>query len=257
MTRRVRILGAKSRAEGINVRKRTGEGLAFELSTHGEVGLLAKEILLRLAGGISRYPKHLARTLAITCSDDGRVDVGKIPFVEKAMHRISETTPHPEDGTVEICPWAQVGNRAEELRRMTFFLKRKIFWRFTEQRNLGRPYFPALPLPRTLNQFPNHAHRGTGVHLGNLLRSRYPGIDDDLNPLEARTVIQFDKRKLLGIPPGPDPATEFHGSLGRFTCQKMFHGLAHGVFVSLPIRESTRNSGISPKENIYHQNNHH
>ena len=209
MSRGVGILRAEGWAKGIDVRERAGEGLALELPAHGEVGLLAKEILLRLAGGIGRYPKHLARALAITRGDDGSVDVGEFTFIEKTMHRIGQTTPHPEDRSVEIGPWAQVSNRTKELRRVTFFLKRKIFRRFTEQRNLRRTHFPALPLPRALDQFPHHAHRSTGVHFGNLIRSRNPGIDDDLNPPETGTVIQFNKRKLLGIPPGPDPATEF------------------------------------------------
>ena len=248
MSRRVGILRAEGWAEGIDVRERAGEGLAFELSTHGEVGLLAKEILLGLTGRIGRHPKHLARSFAIARGDDGGVDVGKFTFIEKTMHRIGQTTPHPEDRAVEIGAGTQVGNRAKELRRVSFFLKRKIFRRFTEQRNLRRTHFPTLPLPRALNQFPYHAHRSTGVHFRNLIRSRNARIDDDLNPLETGTVIQFDKRKLLGIPPGPDPATEFHGGLGRFTCEKMFHGLAHGVFVSLPLRESTRNLGIHQKK---------
>ena len=46
MARRVAVLGAKGRAEGVNLGKRQREDLSFELAANGEKGRLAEKILL-------------------------------------------------------------------------------------------------------------------------------------------------------------------------------------------------------------------
>ncbi len=42
---RVGVLGAESRAEGVNIAHRASVGLAFKLTAHGQRGVLSEEIL--------------------------------------------------------------------------------------------------------------------------------------------------------------------------------------------------------------------
>ena len=52
VARRVRVLGAERRAEGVDVAEREREDLALELPAHGEVGGLAEEVLREVDGAV-------------------------------------------------------------------------------------------------------------------------------------------------------------------------------------------------------------
>ena len=179
------VLGPKGRAEGVNIRKRTGVGLPFQLAAHGEVGFLTKEILLGFPSLIRGDAEHLAGALAIARSDDGRVDVNEVAFIEETMHRIGKAAAHAEDGAVEVRAGTKVSDGAKKFGRVTFFLKGEIVGRFAHELHHGGANFPALASSGTLDKFSEDAHGGTGRYFRNEFRSGNALIDDRLDPLEA------------------------------------------------------------------------
>ena len=68
MARRVAVLRAEGRAEGINFRKCQGENLSFQLTAYGEIGRPAEKILLPVdvaVGGARQIRKLKEVTLNI------------------------------------------------------------------------------------------------------------------------------------------------------------------------------------------------
>jgi hypothetical protein len=60
-----------------------------------------------------------------------------------------------------------------------------------------------------------HLDRGAGVGPGDVGVVGQGGVDDDLQPLEAGAVVEFDEREGLGIAAGADPALEEDGVAWR------------------------------------------
>src|SRR5262249_42536378 len=112
VARRVRVLRAEGRTEGVDVTERQGEDLALELAAHREVGGLTKKILREVdrAVGLSRRireveggdAEHRPRSFAVRSGDDRRVYVDEAPFLEKLVDRERQGVSHAEDSSKRV-----------------------------------------------------------------------------------------------------------------------------------------------------------
>ena len=101
--------------------------LTLQLAAHREIGRLPKEVRVGLGLAPRRNgsdPKHFSCPFAIARGDDGRVDVVKIPLLKEAVNGKGHAAAHAEDAAEEIRARSQVRDLAQELRRVSFLLKR-------------------------------------------------------------------------------------------------------------------------------------
>src|ERR1044072_957141 len=97
MPGRVRVLGAKGGAEGVNVGQRAGERLGFKLAADRQVSRPREKILrvidraILASRGIFQVERSNAEQFpcpfAIAPGDDRRVNVNKAAFLEKLVNR--------------------------------------------------------------------------------------------------------------------------------------------------------------------------
>ncbi len=227
----VGIFRAEGGAEGVDVREGAGEGFPLKLAGDGEVGALAEKVLGVLRDPVIRqggHAEHLPRPLAIAGGDDGRVHMDEIALLEKAVDRVGHAGAEPEGCAEEVRARAQVGDGAQELRRVAFLLQRIILRSRAEELDRRGLHFPILPLRRGRNQFPRHGNGGAGGHAVDLLVSGYPRIRHDLEIPQARAVVQLDERESLRVPPRPHPAGHLQRIGSLFPGQDVLDERAHG-----------------------------
>ena len=110
----ITILRSKSWPKSIDIAKRHCSQFAFQLSTYGKVGTLAKKIFfivyatIIIAWGSTiqwqcGYFKHFASALCITTCNNGRMHVHKTPIIIKFMYGISKAVTHSKYSTKSIC----------------------------------------------------------------------------------------------------------------------------------------------------------
>ena len=208
MPGRIGILRPEGGAEGINIAQCTGERLRLQLSAHGEKRLFPKKILrkIRLPRGQRGHAKHLPRALAIARRDDGRVHIDKSALLKKRMHRKRHPAADAKDRPVKIRARPQMRDAPHEFRGVSFLLQRIRLIRLPQQSQFRRLHLPRLPPSLRGHQFPHHGNAGPGRHFRQMLRSRNPGIRHDLQTPQARTIVDFQKGKGLGITPRSHPS---------------------------------------------------
>ena len=216
VARRVGIFSPESRTEGIDLAKAESEAFGLKLTGNGQAAFLAEEILrkgvfARLHGGVGRqggHAEHLARPLAVGAGQDGRVHVIKAVAVEEVMHRLRGLGPDAEGRPVFVGAHAQMGDGAQEFVGMTFFLERIGFGiGQTENGHVRGADFPFLPLAGRFHQLAADGDAGSRIHPFQLVPCGRALVHDALDVAEAGTVVQFQKRKTLGVAPGADPAS--------------------------------------------------
>ncbi|HPM93131.1 MAG TPA: hypothetical protein PKZ74_10000 [Bacteroidales bacterium] len=155
------------------------------------------------------------------------MDVDEIAFLEKLVDRECEPAAHAEHRAIEIRPRPQVGDRAEELGRVAFFLQREIFRHSAEQFDRNGLHFPSLTCGGRGDQFPAHLDGCAGAHLRDVFISGNLRVRDDLEISQTGAVVEFDERKRLGIPPRPDPAGDVEIVRGFRAFQDVFDERPH------------------------------
>jgi hypothetical protein len=174
----VGVLGAKSRAERIDLGERQAVGLDIELARHGQEGFAAEKVLgevdlaVRRARQIGEVEGRDAKQgpcpLGVGRGDDGRVDPEKSVVVEKAMDRLGERVAHPCRGADHIGARAQMGDLAQEFHAVRLGLDR-IAVRIVDPAddlNGGRLHLERLSLGGRRH---DHAGRCDGAAGGELL----------------------------------------------------------------------------------------
>ena len=114
----VRVLGAEGGAEGVDVRKRAGEGLALQLPAHGQVGRLAEKIRLGLLVDVPLErgdAEHLARAFAIAGGDDRGVHIDEIALLEELVDGVGQPAARAEHRAEQVRARTQVRDGAQEL----------------------------------------------------------------------------------------------------------------------------------------------
>src|SRR5262249_33206550 len=132
--RRVRVLGAEGRAEGVDLAERAGENLGFELAANRQIGRTAEEVLavVDLALVVARQlaevergdAEHLAGALAVAGGDDRRMDVEKTLFLKEFVDGSADTVADAGHGAEGVAARPQMGLLAQKLHRMPLLLQR-------------------------------------------------------------------------------------------------------------------------------------
>ena len=267
---RMGVLRTERGAERVNVGERRRENLRLQLATHSEKGLLRKKVFRDVNRAIfrhrrmreveRRHAKHIARALGVARRDDRRVHAQKIPFLEKLVHRVGEAAAHTKDRAEEIRTRPQVRDLAEELQRVAFFLERVGRISEAEHHHRLRDHLPFLTLALRGHELAADFHRGASVGVKDFGRVvRQLGVGDDLDALEAGTVIELDERKGFGVAAGADPALEEQGVVGSGGVEGVFDESAwHGGFLLGLTKRSARAGGksgkrMAPKEGRFPQ----
>ena len=125
VTRRVRILRAESRSEGVDVGERVGEHLRFELSADGEVRGLGEEVLLKSARSCRPRSSVVTWNMAPAPSASERGDQRRVHIDEAAVLEerwmACERVAHTEHRAEGIGARAQMAQRAQRLQVVLLF----------------------------------------------------------------------------------------------------------------------------------------
>ena len=134
--RGVGVLGAKRRAEGVDLAQRAGEDFGFKLSADGEERRAVEEVLGEVDVAQSGFAsgqlvelergdlEHLARAFAVAGGDDRRVDVEKAVLLKELVDRAADLVAHAGNCAKRVGARAEVGDRAQELEGVPLLLKR-------------------------------------------------------------------------------------------------------------------------------------
>jgi len=123
------------------------------------------------------------------------------------MYGLPQARADSGHGSVLVCSRTQVGDRAQELVGMPFFLER-IRGRIGLPQKLHPrgPHLEVLPLARRSHEFAVNGHGRPDGYGAQDIRTRNARVHHDLNIGQTGAVVQFQKRKILGVPPGAHPA---------------------------------------------------
>src|ERR1051325_12034276 len=101
-----------------------------------------------------------------------------------------------------------MGNGAQKLLCVPFFLQGISRVSRSDQLDFGRPQFPFLPCCGRSYEFALYCCRCPGGELADVIKSGCALLCDNLQIGEARAIIEFEKRKTFGITAGSDPALD-------------------------------------------------
>ncbi len=100
----VGVLGAEGRAEGINLRQRTGVGLAVQLAGNGQERLFTEEVFVEIDFALivtrqvfqiqRRHAEHFAGAFGIGGGDQRGGNPEEALFVEEAVQRLRQGVTH-------------------------------------------------------------------------------------------------------------------------------------------------------------------
>ena len=134
MSGRIRVFGPERRPERVDLRQRQRAELSLELARHGQVAGFAEEILriVYLSCVVPRHVvqverrdlKHGAGALGVAARDQRSVEIEESPVVEILVYRVGHGVADAQYGSERVRARAQVGDLAQELERMSFFLQR-------------------------------------------------------------------------------------------------------------------------------------
>src|SRR5215813_4217985 len=116
----VRIFCAECGAEGVYLAQRTGKQLGLQLSRNGEIGFLSEKVVGKSCCVVlvdprqGRDDKHLPRPFAVYTGNDGGLNIIKASIAKKLVYGKGTFRADAEQGTVFVCPWAQMTYLAQE-----------------------------------------------------------------------------------------------------------------------------------------------
>ena len=149
--------------------------------------------------------EHLAGPLAIVGRDDRRVHVHKTSLLEETVHGVGNAAAHAEHGPESVGARTQVGNRAQVLESMALLLHWEVFIGRAVDDDLRSLNLPALTFARRGNHRSPHADTGTGALGFRSGKGRRAFVDNNLQALQAGTVVQSEKRDAFAAPHRAQP----------------------------------------------------
>ena len=221
MSGRIRVFGPERRPERVDLRQRQRAELSLELARHGQVAGFAEEILciVYLSCVVPRHVvqverrdlKHGAGALGVAARDQRSVEIEESPVVEILVYRVGHGVADAQYGSERVRARAQVGDLAQELERMSFFLQRIGF-------RVGGPvqldalglYLDGLPRTERLDQTALDLYARSGRNLFEQAVVESGDIGHDLNVVNDRTVVDGDEGHVLISPFGPYPSFDDH-----------------------------------------------
>ena len=134
MAGRVAVLGTERGPEGVDVTQRQCTQLAFQLSRHGQVRVLAEEVLLEVHLAVLRaghvvqvkgsHIEHLAGTFRIRSGNQRSVQIEEAPVVEVFVDGESHGMAETEHAAEVVGARTQVRDVTQELHAVTLLLQR-------------------------------------------------------------------------------------------------------------------------------------
>ena len=129
----VAVLGAEGGPKGINFGKIQGKYLGLHLAADRKICGSTKKVLLPIyvtvsgPGDILQIQRgdveHLTGALAIGGGDDWGLDVDEVPLLKEAVYGVGEDVAHAEGRAEGVTADPEVGDLAQELKRVSFLLR--------------------------------------------------------------------------------------------------------------------------------------
>ena len=217
MARRVRVLGAERGAERVDLRERQRTQFAFELARNGQVTRFAEEILrvvhmpFAVFGHVvqveRRHLEHGSGAFGITAGDQRGVQVVEPSVVEIFVDRVSHRVTDTQHGAEGVRARAQVGDLAQEFHRVPLFLQRiGVGIGAAVHFDITRLDFDPLARTLRLDERTRYADAGAGGDSFEQFVVEFVDVDDDLDIMDDRAVVQRDERYVFVAALGADPA---------------------------------------------------
>ena len=171
MTTGIGVFGPEGGTEGIDIGKGRGKELGLQLAADSQAGLCTKKIIVPGDARVShrwifrikrRHTEHFSSTLTIVGGDDRRMHMHETPFLKERVHSMADTTADTKNSTVGVGSGPQMGDRAQELEAMTFFLQGEALIDVSIDKDLITLDFPTLTRPWRRHHLAADTDTGTG-----------------------------------------------------------------------------------------------
>ena len=219
MARSIGVFGAERRAEGVDCTEGGGAQLAFELTGYGERCRLAEEVggvvygtlfgarqVVKVEGGDL---KHSAGSLAVACGDQRGVQVEETALLEVAVDGVGQSGAHAEHGRERVGARAQVGDFAQELKRVAFLLQRVCLGVGTAvEFELLHLDFNALALALALHKDTRGCEGRTGGERLQLLVGEGVHVEHQLDVADRGAVVEGYELHIFVAAMGTDPSLD-------------------------------------------------
>ena len=221
VTRCIGVLRAERWPEGVDTTKCQRSHLTLELTRYGERRMTSEEVFLIVDLTVfgtwevvqveCRDLEHLPSTFGITRRDQRRVHIEEATLMEERMDSDRHVVTHAIDRPKGIRARTQVGDLTEELQRVPLLLQ-GIGSRICRPEDFEFVclYFYALPLTLRGDEFADHAEACSRGDLSEKISVEACEVDDDLDIMDRRAVIQCDEANSLIATAGTDPALDVH-----------------------------------------------
>ena len=218
----VGVLGAEGRAEGINLRQRTGVGLAVQLAGNGQERLFTEEVFVEIDFALivtrqvfqiqRRHAEHFAGAFGIGGGDQRGGNPEEALFVEEAVQRLRQGVTHAGYRANQVGARTQVRYFTQILDAVALGRHRvgvRVFHP-AGHFHAGRLDLKALTLTLRSHDFTGDNHRAAGgqtQHFLIVIGQRI--INNGLYRIKAGTVIDGEERKAsFRISAGTHPSAD-------------------------------------------------
>ena len=218
MARRIGILRAECRSEGIYITECHAVRLHVELTADRQIDGLSEEVpaVIHRAVLTSRHIvhiqrrdlEHLARALAVAACDDGRVHIYKAPLLKELMYGKCSQRSDSEHRLKRIGSRAQMRHGAQVLQRMALLLERIVRAGRSLYRDLTRLYLKGLLRLGGGDERSPDDESSAYVDLRYLREVVHIVMIYDLYLVEARSVADGQKAECLGVSVGTYPPAD-------------------------------------------------
>ncbi len=211
------VLRPECGPKGIYASESHGEILRVELAGHGEVGMLAEEILGEVNGAVLFFRRvaeiqgghleHLAGPFAIAGGNDGGVNVDEAPVLEEAVDGVGSHAAHPEGGGEQVGAGTQVLDGAQVLHAVALLLQGVVRGGGALHRDGGSLHLQGLLGPRRERHRAGDHESRAHILSGDLfIVVQRTGVHDDLEVFETGAVVELNEAEGFQIPDGAGPA---------------------------------------------------
>ena len=204
----IRFFGAEGRTKGVNVSESHGERLDMKLTRNREGSAAAEEIRVAQFALIIRRDdgENLAGPLGIVSRDFRRMDVNE-PFpLEEFVDSQGENGTKTVKRGESVRARAEIGFVTKVFKRMAFLLKGVIRGALAEDLDRGDMHFERLFHLGSHDNLAMNPDGRPSQKMGNDIMVLKITVIDELDILEASSIIQGDEADRTGIAIGPNPA---------------------------------------------------